>query len=63
MIRYKSSRCGGSGSYDGPCGAPDCASCHPGWNQGGWYVEREEGDEEGDFDDGDYDEDWNRPGK
>jgi hypothetical protein len=23
--------CGGPGSYDGSCGASDCACCHPEW--------------------------------
>ena len=23
--------CGGWAAYDGPCGAPDCPTCHPEW--------------------------------
>ena len=28
-VRTKPYRCGGWASHDGPCGAPDCVSCHP----------------------------------
>jgi hypothetical protein len=37
--------CGGWGSYDGPCGSPDCRSCYPGSAQE--YVDSlDEEDEE-----------------
>jgi len=52
MTRYKSHRCGGRKSYNGPCGAPDCATCHPEWNRGGYYTELDDGEE---WPDDDYD--------
>lgn len=46
MKSYRSYRCRGWASYDGPCGAPDCVSCNPGLNPGGWYSEDDDEDDE-----------------
>ena len=50
MRRRKAYSCGGPMSFEGSCGAPDCACCHPEW-QGEVWVDPSEDTDPGDLTD------------